>query len=429
MEVRFCHNCGGRLKEGAKFCGACGTPVLQRPQEEPVVAPVAADPVPVEEEVVCQEPVAEEAPAEAAQPEQEQPEEVAAAPEETLQEPLEAPVFEPQPEPVFVAHPEPVASVAEPAKPKKDPYPRRGAGRTILAILLCFFIFIWSFAAVLIYNVRSATSGDKLVQNLEGVLEDANLAELPAAQLIPDVEDEEITLVEWAIQEVSDNYDGTVEASQKDIEKFLEESTFSDFILEKLELYVNDLYTGSNEFEISTDEIQELLEDNADLVEEVFDTPLLEEDIEAFVSELEDREILEGLEVNTLKEELEPVYYGIQIGLSYWVIGFFAILALLFIILLALTNKWNMLRTCGDTGITWTVLGCLLCLPALVTMIVPDIWSNLVGGIPLVDSLISTVLTNGLLPSVILLAVGIVLIVVKVVGKKLVLKSAAKKQI
>ena len=140
-------------------------------------------------------------------------------------------------------------------------------------------------------------------------------------------------------------------------------------------------------------------------------------------------EVLESLEVSTLKEEMSPVYYGVQIGLSYWVIGFFGVLALLFVLWLAANNKWNMLRTFGDTGITWTVLGSLLCLPGLATLIVPNIWSDLLKGIPFVDSLIGTVSLNGLIPAAILLGVGILLIVVKAVGKKLVLKSATKKQV
>lgn len=422
MEVRFCHNCGNALKEGAKFCGACGTPALQIAQQESTLDPVEEIPVvqevAAEQEPVVQQPVEEEAQTELL---------VAEEPEtqnEVAQILEEEPAAQPQQEvPVYVAPAAPIPMEEVPAAPKKDPYPRRGAGRTILAILLCFFIFLWSFTALTIYNVRSATSGEKLVENLNGVLESADLAELPASSLIEGVEDTEISLIEWAVQEMSANYDGVVEASQKDIEKFLEKSTFSDFITEKLGLYVTDLYAGSSEFEITADEIQDLLEENADLIEEVFDAPLLEEDIENFVAELEDREILESLEVSTLKEEMAPVYYGVQIGLSYWVIGFFGVLALLFVVLLALNNKWNMLRTCGDTGITWTILGCLLCLPALVTLIVPDIWSDLVGGIPLVDTLISTVLTNGLLPSAILLGVGIVLIVVKIVGKKIIRKK------
>ena len=415
MEVRFCHNCGKQLKEGAKFCAGCGTPVLQLPQETPAPAPVPAEPVIVEKEVVAQEPAVEEIPTEAA-------EIPVAEPAEAI---CEAAAEEPAPAPVE----EPVAAVEEPVKPKKDPYPRRGAGRTILAILICFFIFLWSFTAIMVYNVRSATSGEQLTQNLESVLKNTDLVSLPASQLIPDVEDEDVTIVEWVIQEISDNYEGEVVASEKDIEKFLEKSTFSDFIIEKIGLYMNDLYTGSSDFEISTDEIEELLEDNADLMEDLFDTPLSDEHIENFVAELEDREILENLEVSTLKEEIAPVYYGVQIGLSYWVIGFFGLLALLCILWLSANNKWNMLRTCGDTGITWTVLGALLCLPGLVTLIVPDLWSDLLGEIPFVDSLISSVLTNTLLPAAILLGVGILLIVVKVVGKKLVLKSATKKQV
>ena len=461
MEVRFCHNCGKQLKAGAKFCSGCGTPVLQLPEKEPepvieevVVTPVVpAEPTPVVEEVITESPAAEEVAVEAPAAEpvaeevaEEVPAEVPAEPEAAVEEVsavLDAPA-EPVPAVEEVA---PVAPTAEevvveapaaateeapapvPAPAKKDPYPRRSAGRTILAILLCLFIFLWSLTAMLLYNVRSATSGEQLGKNLESVLEDTDLVNLPASQLIGNVEDSDVTIVEWVIQEISANYDGKVVASEKDIEKFLEESTISDFVVAKLELYLNDVYSGSDNFEITVDEIEELLEDNADLMEDVFGTPLSRKQINSFIAELEDREILENLEVSTLKEEMAPVYYGVQIGLSYWVIGFFGVLALLFVLWLAGNNKWNMLRTCGDAGITWTVLGSLLCLPGLATLVVPNIWSDLLKGIPFVDSLISTVSINGLIPAAILLGVGILLIVIKAIGKALVLKSAMKKQV
>lgn len=437
MEFRFCHMCGNKIKADAKFCGACGTAVLQLEVEEPaqpepvVITPdpepiqpepevAVAEPEPVAQEPVSDEPVEEAPVTEEQEAEPEIPEAVPAAVET---EPA-AVAEEPQPaaEPVMPAE---VPAEETITKPKKSPYPKRGAGRTILAILLCFFIFLWSFAAMAIFEIRSATTGKQLTENLTAVMEDSDIANIPASQLVADVQDPDITIVEWAVQEMAANYDGTVSASEKDIETFLEESTFTDFLTDKLSLYLNDVYTGSNDFEITTDEVQSLLEDNADLVEEVFGAPLLEEDIDNFVQELDDRELLDKLEVKTLKEDAAPVYYGVQIGLSYWVIGFFAVMALLFIVLLAKTNKWSMLRTCGDTGITWTVLAAILLLPALVTLIVPDIWSTLLG-VPFVDSLIGAVLTGGLIPSAILLGVGIVLIVIKAVGKKIVLKSAKK---
>ena len=33
--MAFCHNCGVKLPENAKFCQSCGTPVLQQPQAKP----------------------------------------------------------------------------------------------------------------------------------------------------------------------------------------------------------------------------------------------------------------------------------------------------------------------------------------------------------------------------------------------------------
>ena len=46
MEVRFCHNCGAKLKENTKFCGICGTPVLQFPEPKSEAAAPVFQPEP-----------------------------------------------------------------------------------------------------------------------------------------------------------------------------------------------------------------------------------------------------------------------------------------------------------------------------------------------------------------------------------------------
>lgn len=404
MEVRFCHMCGNTLQGNAKFCGSCGTPVLQLTTEEPEPLVVIPEPEPVQPEPVVVIP----------EPEPVQPEPV---------------VVIPEPQPVVhtpAPAPQPQTAPAVPVKPKKDRYPRRGAGRTILATLLCILIFLWSFAALIIFDVRRATTGDQLAQNLQTVVEDMDLANMSAGDLIEDVEDPDMPLVQWALEQISANHAGASDISEKDIAKFLEKATFSEFLTEKISAYFNDVYTGSATSGITADELQELLEENAPLVEEIFGHPLYQKDIDSFVQELEETDVLESFNAKTLKDEYEPLYYGIQIGISYWVIGFFGILVLLFALLLAKTNRWNILRTSGDLGITWIVLGILLLLAGLFARTLPDLWNSLFGGIAIIGSLSGAVLYSGVLPALILSGVGVLLILIHAIGKKIVLKSAKK---
>lgn len=420
MEVRFCHMCGNKLQGNAKFCGACGTPVLQLTpsapepvQPEPVVAVPEPEPVQPKPVVVIPE------------PEPVQPEPAVVIPEPEPIQPEPTAVHTPTtavPAPQPQEAPAPVA----PVKSKKDRYPKRGAGRTILATLLCILIFLWSFAALVIFDVRQATTGDQLTQNLQDAVDDMDLEKLSAGDMIADAEDPDIPFVQWTLQQITDNYDGTVVASERDIEEFLERATFSSFLTQKASAYVNDVYTGSETSGVTSEELLQLLNENAPLVEEIFGHPLYAQDIEHFVQKVEDMGILENLSAKALEEDYTPVYYGVQIGISYWVVGFFGILAILFTLLLAKTNKWNLLRTSGDIGITLTVMGSLLVLAALFARILPNTWNSLFGSISIIGSLSGAALYGGILPALIITSVGMLLILIHAIGKMIVLKSAKK---
>ena len=117
------------------------------------------------------------------------------------------------------------------------------------------------------------------------------------------------------------------------------------------------------------------------------------------------------------------MYYGMRFILSYWIIGFFGVLALVFILLLAKTNRWNMLRTCGDLGTTWAVLSGVMILAALFAKLLPKVWNG-IFGISAIGSFVGSVLFSGLLTAMILLGVSVLLILIKTIGKRIVTKSA-----
>ncbi|MDD6199716.1 MAG: hypothetical protein PUB93_00395, partial [Firmicutes bacterium] len=281
--------------------------------------------------------------------------------------------------------------------------------------------------ALFLFDVRRATSGERLQQNLLDAVDSMDLARLPASRVISGVEDPDITVVEWVVQQISDNYDGTVKVSQKDLEKFLEKTTIPAFFAGKMSSYIDGIYNGTGSTAVTTEEVENLLRENAPLVKEVFGTDVREQDIVSFASQVVEMDIWELLEPKALEKQAPAIYYGMQFGLSYWCIGFFALLAVVAMLLLAKTNKRNMLRTCGDIGITLTVLCCPLIGAALFAKLFPSLWSAAQGNIPMLSSFTGSVLYGGLTPTFIVLGVSVVLILINAIGKRII-RNTAKKQ-
>lgn len=450
MEVRFCHNCGTKLKENTKFCGACGAAVLQLPEMEP-------EQEAVQPEVLVDEPVAEPVEvmeAEAVIPEPEpvvdipepEPEPATAEPEPVViafepepavipeekpyiepEVPAEPPVQEQPPVPQYQPPVQPVQvnvqlqtePLAAPAKKKKDRYPARGVGRTILAVLLCFFIFLWSFAALAIFDVRYATSGGQLQENMNEAVESVDLTKVAASSVVSGVEDPDQSLMDWAAQKVEEAYSGAVEITGEDMAEFLKDSTVLPFLTEKLSATVNDVYNGTAISDVSREELENLMRENAELIEKATGKPLTEGEIDNLANQMEEVGITKILSASGFKAKAGVAYYGLR--LSWWVIGFFGVLTLLFILFLAQTNKWNMLRTFGDVGITWAVLSCIMILAALFAKLLPSVWSS-IFPIAAIGSIGGSVLFSGLIPALILLGVSVLLILIKIVGKLIVTK-------
>ena len=433
MAVHFCPKCGGKLPENAKFCGKCGTPISQAPvvRPEPIAAAEPEPVIPVQPEPIAAaepEPVVPVQPEPIATAEPEpvvpvQPEPIAAAePEPVVPVTPVQPELKPAPAPVAVEEPAP-----QPAKGKKPAkkyaLPRRGAGRTILAVLLCILIFIFSFVAIMLSELRVASSGSTLANSLSSAMKDIDLKNVSASTLIAGETDPDKTLSDWVVEQINDNYSDRIEISGKDLDTFMDQSTIGPFLYEKLGACTNDIFTGSGESGITTQELEDLLKENAPLVEEVFDLELSDADIERIAANVEESGTLNYFSAQSLKQEAAPVYYAIQIGLSWWVIGFVVFLALVFVLLLALVNK-QALRTCGDVGITLTVAGSILALVGLASKVLPVISAEL--GI--FGTVAGVLLFGGIIPALAALSAGIVLILVMVIGKVIRVKAAAKKK-
>lgn len=475
MDVRFCHMCGTQHLPTAKFCGKCGAPVLRIEEDEPLTTgfePEAIE-IPQENPVVLPEPISEPEPEPIPELEAEpipdpEPEPIPDPEAEPIPDPEAEPIPEPVPESSRVCpscgaamlpeqrfcgncgasgtaapaepapQPQVIAPQPEPVEPevpkkparrkkKKNPYPRRGVWRTLLAIVLCFFIFLWSFAALTVFNMRHAVTADAFQDCISTVVTGVNLDKITASDIISGAEGENKTLAQWATELISSKYDGQVEITVEKLDRFLDESTIPDFIGGKFSDVVKDVYCGTADAAITTAEIETLLTENASVMNDVFGAQLSDDAIRDIAAKLEDMGALSYLTTVNLQRTAAPVLNVVQFLLSYWVIGLFALLALMSMLLLAICNKWKLLRTCGDIGITLIVASGILVLAGLFTMLLPDVW-NSIFSISIVGTVTGNVLTSGVLPSLIVLGVGVLMILVRGIGM-LIFRKTAKAQV
>lgn len=461
MQVRFCHNCGAKIAPNAKFCGSCGTAVLQREapqpqQEEEIVAAVQPEAVQTEisqpeaaqskpnavftldslEEPVSQPEVVrssiftldslshEEVPQEPALPEQPLPEpDYTSAPTIVL-----TPDMAPQPhQPVPPINETPQE---EPADPEKAPAPkkakgilaRRGFGRTLLAVLLCILIFVWSFATLTVLNVRLILSGDHGDALMSSVLSAVDLTKVPADVLVGS---SDLTLTQWAVGQITEHYQGRVHLDDPDLREFLEDSSFVDFLAKELNESFVDVVNGSGKAAVTTAEIEALLTADAEVISDIFGADLSQEEISAIAQSAVDSGALDTLTAKSLKSQVPLVYNSIHYGLSWVCVGIMGLILVLLILLLGSVNR-SILRTFGDTGITLMVVSTIWGIGGLLAMLLPNVFHYLPAMLRAIGTAVGQLLKLSLIPTAAAFGTGFVLLLIKIIGKKIVTQSAAK---
>lgn len=469
MEKVFCYNCGSQIAPGGRFCSACGTPVLTQsepapmPEPEPAFAPEIPEAVPPAvfslDDLLPSEP--EPAPELISEPVSEpiQPvftldelphaEEIAPAGEpETVHfdaepeipvvipapQPAAEPFYQPQPAPVQPVYPTPAPTPAPvdipapmpapAAKPTKGILARRGVGRTILAVLLCIVIFLWSFATLSLFNIRIATTDENAAATIEAALRTVDLTELPATAVIKNA-DPELSMAEWILEKTAQNFEGRVTADEDELQEFLEDSDVIPFLSERLSEYVNDVYKGNARKALSADDIEEFLWDERENMKDIFGTEITRDSARRLAKTVEESGVLELLSTRTLKANYSQIYSLANLIMSWWILGILAVILVLLILLLGTANR-SILRTFSDTGITLMVASGIWGLCGLFYLVLPGAWSAIFSFIQPLDTIIGSVLKSCLIPTAAVFGTGVVLVLIRVIGKKIVHARAAK---
>ena len=284
---------------------------------------------------------------------------------------------------------------------------RRTAGISVLCVLIC----ICSLLAITLLTVRNATSEEHLQTSLEAMLTEADLTQMPAADLVSDAYEDE-SMAEYIAREIKKNYVVEVDVEAEDVQKFLENSTIIPFLAEKLSGLADDVRNDSRGAGITKKDISDLMWDNQKQIEKLVGVQMSQKDVDSVINSLNKEGLLEDLSAKAMKSEDPAVYAGAQVLLSDWtIIGLF-VLIFGMAVLIAMGYRWNICRTCGSLGVTLMVSGGIFLLLCGASYILAMAWNSMISY------LIRMVVSGSLLSSVLFFVLGAILVAVDRITRK-----------
>lgn len=403
----FCEKCGAKLEEQTQFCMECGAKVLPSELEEPL-------------------PAAPEAEAQAP---------------ETVEEPLTEMPAEPENEvPAVPLTAEDPASEAVPEKESTQPpakqvkvYKPRKKPHIVLRILLQFLSFVLCvvltaslLGTVVLADLNHLMSAGGIKQLINAVLVPAaapsrvapmvgalgvkadNASPVPGFTIPGDLELDDIpedllsgqdvgSIIDWIYEELDKATEEPLPITKEQVKAFVEESTVSEFVADKLAGYADDFINGTEHTSITSEEIVDLLEENTQLIEKTFKVEITEEvkqqmteSVEKVVAETDLNTVIREQVFESVKETInestadmgmswEEIQPMLQLICSDMVLYSAVGTCLVLMLLLCLLNFYNV-----PAGLTWIavpsiLMGAILTAPLSALQAAPTL---LAGAVP-----------------------------------------------
>lgn len=338
----FCPRCGNALRPGSQFCGRCGAP---------------AQPTPVQ--------------------------------------------------PVTVPQSAPAAEGKKPKQKKEKPQRTRKIKRVpplgvrillrFLSFLLCLVLCASILATAVVLDLRQVTKKDNMDKVLTSLL--SGSVEAQNSLLVGAVGgdssgsgDSLDAILDWTYDYLKDYFGDEMTITQDQMKEFVDRSTAKEALTDKLASYVEDFLNGTQNTEITTDEIIEIIDDNEKLIEEIFgdyevnvDIEQVKADVEEFVAENDlnemiREEVFEVIETTpilgddmTVKDLLEQFRFVS----SNTALVILICINVLIIVLLFFTNWMRLYATLNWAGTSLVIVGGLLALPTLLLQLMPNVVGDL----------------------------------------------------
>lgn len=372
----FCSNCGATLEDGAQHCPNCGSILEDVTSATPDISAPSPD-----------------------------------APEP---EPISEPVPQPIPEPI----PEPApAPVATPVPPRKKPHIALRILLQFVSFVLCICLSAGLLAGVALLDVHTLTSSGGINRIITALFTAKSAPSVrPVSGAIGTRFDEPVSgdftipseifdqaedlgdsgtnfLIDFLYDTIASQTSEPLPVSKSQLQSFVEKSTVSDYLSEKIASYADDFLNGTENTVITTKEVLELLDENKDLIESEFGveiTPEIEQSLTLTVEKVIVDQDLNGTirqNMDTIGEkilesvspipgespiewaELQALLQFISSDVLLWGV-LLACLAL--ILLLCLANFYNV-----PAGLTWSavpaiVIGLIVSLPLAILQCLPQ---------------------------------------------------------
>lgn len=185
-----------------------------------------------------------------------------------------------------------------------------------LSVLLCICLFATTLVTIVVADLNTVTSKDGLQTIINQVLfpKSAPVRVTPklsggAMAGIGDFSGidfssgnlDQNALIDSIYDMVAQQSGGELPISKEEVGELLEETTIPDFITDKMSSIVSDVITGEVTTTITKEEVMELIEENAAVIEEKLDIKLAPEDIESVGTWIEETEVMDTVqqEINT----------------------------------------------------------------------------------------------------------------------------------
>ena len=358
-------------------------------------------------------------------------------------------------------------------------------GKILLAIvsfLLCLVLFASTLVTMLVADVKVATNKDNLQslikQTLSAPVQQITLGPVSAAAgADADISvggvDLSGMLVEFAYEALKEQAGDELPLTVEELTEFVEKSTIKDFISEKSAAIISDIYTGENTVNISSQEVEQLLTENKEVIEEYFDVELDTEMIQQVNQAIDEIPVMQQIREEGIASvivssgavapdeetsvDIKDTWYGKLPGFSAHieaggsstimnnptaiileVVRYYTSDAILWLCIGACAVLVGLLFLCAwnkpykamtKSGITFLVAGAIFLIPTLIAWLSPTTWLETLSFAPMVGpvSRFILMLTGGVCGGVAGLGVALIAggIVLKVFMKKTAAGEAA----
>ncbi len=426
--AKFCTQCGTPLHPEYGFCPSCEKDIIQKMAGVPNFCTICGGKVDKETGVcpgcghkfghtasTATAAVKPETPATpAAETKDDHVQNSEPAPQ-AISEPAPQPVPQPAPRPAPVS-PQPAVKAAPPKAAPKPEKPKRQkkhrVGSVVITIVLCIFLFISTFAGIMLYSARSMATDEEKIEMLMDTVTVSEFLDLMGDAYKQAFYD--------ALRDFVKEKTGATLTPRK-LDELAERSTIKGEISKQLAVYVSDIVEDESKFNLNRKSITNLLKKNRSAVEKVLEAEVSDEVLETIAKWLVDDAVMDTISPRAIKENQPLIYYAIHIGLSWLGIIVFLLLMALFVFLLFCNSP----SQAGiSSGLVFTIVGGITTAVSVATMFAPSLTMSIINN-NLITSAVNVFFSSNILVYVVILAIGIAALVTSIVAGKMVAKRKA----